>query len=400
MLLDTYLSFHGTNLSELTKLVQEQLSPQPRELIYLTGSLVEGSGNFRSDIDIYLISDRDFSERFTCASVIIIPFATCPVDVEVLSFARVNELIDRLQKFPSGEERDPREALAFSLPEIKFLHNLLIAKPLFSEKAFLDLVGGVDKRNLSRIIFDRSTVGVSSVYIDILGLIEDADYLSARYLLNQLLGYLGSAFLAALGNTNPAEKWMVRKLSEFKNSSARECLPQRGTVGSVAAMFSDLYIQCDPTAYSVKTELARIIRLSNVVIPWGQRRFLANDLLQPCHHQHSSEAITYAADEDHCDNAEGLLQDTSYYEDETLLPQLDLNCRIQYDPQGYRMSHLYSTKTVYINEAAYELLLCFNGNTTVAEAAALLKSFCPASSHEIIATINDFKSFLQDNDFS
>ncbi|HYX72413.1 MAG TPA: hypothetical protein VE732_06555 [Nitrososphaera sp.] len=399
MFIDSYLRSHGTNLSQLTALVKEYLNPEEPEIIYFTGSLVEGLGNFKSDIDIYLISDRDFNDRLTCDSIIIITLATCFIDVEILSFDQVNKLVERLNKFPSNEERDQRTTLAFTLPELKFLHNLRIAQPLFGEASFFELTSKVNKEALSRILFDRSIVSADSLQIDILGLIEDGDSLSARYLLGHYLGHLCSAFLSALGDTNPAEKWRVRKLNELRRADVSVPLPRRKSFDEIVDMFSNLHVQCEPNLIAVKDAFSQMLHLSRLIIPWGQSRFLSGTSLRAHSYQSVAEVNHQRITEDRQGGAEEMLFDLSINESKAVLPQLNLNCRIRYNNQDFKLSHLHSTKTFNINWLAYELLLLFNGSTTLEEAVRHLKGISPAANHEILDTIYDFKTFLQHYDF-
>lgn len=388
MFLDEFLRSHGVDFTQLCCLVREYTQITDDEILYATGSLVEGLGNHRSDVDVYLVSDRDLADRCTVGSIIILPLSSCTIDIEVVSSRRIDDLIRRLSQYPPEGQRDPRRsALAFSPGELKLLHNLVIGIPInVGNDSFQALRSRIDPRAISRCLFDYNAVLIDVLHTDILGLLESGDFYSARSLIGNFLFSLAGAFLAVLGNTNPAEKWRVAKLLRFEGALDHAGLPGGLSISLVAEQLRGLHVDCAPTASGVWSYFRRVVRLSNYIIPWGQRKFVAHTedghpTLPPIKSvSHVSEVVC--------------LRDSS-----DSLPSLTAECRIHYDPEGYRLWRVGSAMTVTLNELAYELILQFDGNTRLGSAVEKLVGPTGETRTRLSAAANDLKDVLQQRGF-
>jgi hypothetical protein len=381
MFLDTFLRRHRLTPGDLAAAVREHLAPAGGEACYVTGSLVEGLGNGRSDIDVYLVTDRDLSDRLLSGKVAILPLGSAALDLEVLSRARVETLLERLAQFPSDQARDHRiSALAFSQPELKFLHNLAIGTALVNERAHRGLVSRVDARAIARIHFDYSLAWADTLHTDLLGLLEERDHASARYLLASFAGHVAAMFLAATGNTNPAEKWRVRKLAALAQSGADERLPGGRDVASTAAAFESLCVSCEANGPAVRAQFARMLRIAYAVIPWGQRRFLSGEPLAP-----KRNGERRALPDRHGGSAGS---------DEILRP-LTPGCRIRYADGAYTLTDADTPMVLTFNELAYELLLQFDGTITTCDAVSRLAAITDASPVDVASSVRDLQLVLE-----
>jgi len=381
MFLDTFLRRHRLTPGDLAAAVSEHLAPAGDEACYVTGSLVEGLGNGRSDIDVYLVTDRDLSDRLLSGKVAILPLGNAALDLEVLSRARVETLLDRLEQFPSDQARDHRiSALAFSQPELKFLHNLAIGTPLVNERAHRELVSHVDARALARILFDYSLAWADTLHTDLLGLLEDRDHASARYLVATFAGHVAAMFLAATGNTNPAEKWRVRKLAALAQSGADERLPGGRDLASTAAAFESLCVSGEANGPAVRTQFARMLRLAYAVIPWAQRRFLSGEPLAP---KRDGERRALPGRDGGSAGAQEILR------------PLTLGCRIRYADGAYTLTDADTPIVLTFNELAYELLLQFDGTITTRDAVHRLAAITDAPPADVAGSVRDFQLVLE-----
>lgn len=383
MFLETFLQRHQLDVDRLTSAVREHLAPANGEVCYVTGSLVEGLGNYRSDIDVYLLTERDLSDRLLGGTMTMLALGNSALDIEVKSPRLVETLLARLADLPSDQVRDHRvSALAFSPAELKFLHNLRISAPLGNEAAHRAVIDRIDTRSLSRILFDYSVAWADTLHTDLLGLIEEGDYLSARHLLLQYLGHLAGAFLAATGNTNPADKWRVRKLTQLEQSSCTEPLPGGLDIARTAAAFQSLYLTCEANGRAVRAQLSRILKLAYAIIPWGQRRFLSGEPLTPKPGDASQPRIVPPPPSPDRNG------------DEILRP-LMIGCRVRYAGGGYALTAIDHPAIFNLNDLAYELLLHFDGSTTTDDAVRHLGLITPASPEEIADTVRDFRLVLE-----
>ncbi|NHR06959.1 hypothetical protein HA052_17360 [Chromobacterium haemolyticum] len=383
--LDSYLRSHRLDSERLAAFIREKFNPVDGEVIYVTGSLLEGLGNRQSDLDVYLLTDREMGDRLINDSLAVFSLDGATVDIEVVSRCKVDEMLARLASLPSDEPRDHRiSATAFTPTELKFLHNLRIGLPLGNEVDFQEVVSKVDARRLSRVLFDHALAWMDSLHVDIIGLLEVRDYSSARFLLQHFLSYLAAALLAATGNTNPAEKWRIRKLMDLQLSTNGFCLPGGLEMADAVAALDGLYLRCESDRRSVHDQLGRLLQLAYIIVPWGQRRFFANESLLPVVEIKTNRLM---------------MPDVSELDERnlahTVLGKLELSCRIRYGDGKYVLSVIGEGGTIALNEFAYELLLYFDGVTFESQVIHILSTLTSAPPVDLADAIRDFQLVLE-----
>lgn len=378
MRLDAFLSAHGSSRADLVAtLLRETQGPDDAPL-FLSGSLVEGLGNHRSDVDAYLVSATGAGEHAAFGDVILLELSDIIVDLEVVAPARLDALLDRLAAFPSSAPRDPRRAaVAFSPGETKLLHNLRVAEPVRGASRLVDLRSRLDVRALARIGLDLASVMLDAIHVDVLGFIEAGDDASARLQLRAFASQLAAALLAALGDTGLAEKWRTRRLALAASARGSLALPGGLTIARTVSRLAELdYTIAMQPPPSV---LPQLVRLSHAIIPWAQERFLSGRPLD--------EAAPPALEQ----------PPIEIDADATALPPLAVDCRLQRDGRGLWLGSIGSPRQLYINELAHELLLRFDGCTSRSQAATRLQQLTPAAPDELERCIGDFHAVLQAN---
>src|SRR5262245_1279759 len=107
MTLDEYLAHWNISLADVFDAIARKIGVADDDTLFVTGSLVEGLGNLRSDIDIYIVTNRDLSE-FHTGPVIIVECSGRALDVESWT---PNEVLGRIKLISNDASPDPRAAL-------------------------------------------------------------------------------------------------------------------------------------------------------------------------------------------------------------------------------------------------------------------------------------------------
>jgi len=377
--LATYLRHHGGDEGQLLTALAAVAPPGEDDIVYLSGSLIEGMGNHRSDLDVYcLLADPSARPaEATFGDVAIRLIEGLAVDIEMPPLAKVRDLMNRLAGFPSHTARDGRvSATAFSPGEIKLLHNLGVGRPLRGRERFEALRATLDPRALSRIGFDYASAYLDLLHADILGMIEVEQFEGARHLLRAYRMHLAGALLAACGETNPAEKWRSLKLRTLQAWCAGLALPGDQSLGAfVEGWFAlDETIGQEPPAQS----LGRLLHMTYALVPWALDRFYGGGVLAP----EAARGIDAPA------RSEG---------SEPPLPALRLDCRLGRDGRGIWVTAIRSPDVLYINTLAHEAVLSFDGRTPALEARRRIAARSPAEPYELDGSITDLKAVLTDH---
>jgi hypothetical protein len=216
--LDDYLAQHNLKLGTVCEVVRRQLNVADADLIFIAGSLVEGLGNKRSDLDIYWVTDG--RPAFTKQSL---PVGSCVADVQILPAQSVEELVRRFAAWLGAEDGDPRH---FTPRDRLQLHRLLNCVAIQSRGRLESLIKTITKESLARHKVALSKVEAFNLHLDLVGLLEEGKYYSLIGAAQFLLGYAIDTLVAAYGFTNPNPKWRIELFNSLP-TAWEERLPGR-----------------------------------------------------------------------------------------------------------------------------------------------------------------------------
>jgi hypothetical protein len=372
---DAFLRFHRVAYADLIGQIRARVQHDPADLLLLAGSLCEGLGNHRSDLDVYRVPSQH-DEAPAGDPVSILDFGTFALDVETVERTALERLLARLDAVDSDADADPRKAVAdFSDADVKLLHQLRIAHTVPGGEPFRQLAGAVHARKLARVLLDRAVAWMGALHIDILGFVEIGDDESARPLLRAFRARLGAALLAGLGETNPAEKWQIRLLARLATPRAALCLPGGDALATVIDRWRALDHRIGE--WSAEQALRALARLRFAIVPWAQQRFLSGVSLQSNDNGFPAVAAQHRSDG-------------------TVLPPLRLDCQLQRDARGIWISRVASPEVIYVNPLAHEVLMLFDGASTAGAAVQRITQLSTAAATDIERAVDDFRTVLAD----
>jgi hypothetical protein len=206
--LEEFCSAQGIELSALAEEVESAVGLHPDDVLLVAGSVVEGLGNSRSDLDLLLLTPRDES-LFPSREIALVAGRSL-VDMRVLRFAHVEDLIDRLEQW-QRLPWDVTHAVSFELQERVLLHRLAHARVVWS--ASRGEAPQPSGEGLMRLKLHVARQMSRTVQIDLAGHAETEDYESMTFAAQDLLGHAVDALLAGHGFSNPLPKWRSRLLS-------------------------------------------------------------------------------------------------------------------------------------------------------------------------------------------
>lgn len=210
------------NILENPEDILKYLNNQEVFHVYLAGSLMEGFGNDRSDIDVYVIcenipqqfkSNKDnVVESLLWDGENLVRNIVCNgirYDFEYWTKENFHKLIDQLNNIDFKTEG---YISRFSDSEFDLLHRLKFGKALVDEEAFNKLHQSILFENLGFYQAITASEKFTSYVEDIQGATLSKDYGSAFFMVRRLLELAVTSYLAVHGETNPNIKWMYRKI--------------------------------------------------------------------------------------------------------------------------------------------------------------------------------------------
>ncbi|WP_406673971.1 hypothetical protein WBK31_37975 [Nonomuraea sp. N2-4H] len=203
----------GSSVAELV----EDVRLKDDETFFWSGSWVEGFGNSRSDLDLYLItSDKERTSG--------VPQVTGPgmppmymtltpgrtrIDLTVVSTDLLTAVAGFLGRF-NGETDYPT---GWSDNFREFVHRLGIGVPLANAERFEELRNGIDFMKFRQYLMRFYQNRADSLFDDAQGLLDEGDAVSAYLVARQRMEAAIDMYLAAHGETNTrVDKWRWKKL--------------------------------------------------------------------------------------------------------------------------------------------------------------------------------------------
>ncbi|NOW07499.1 hypothetical protein OD350_26370 [Clostridium beijerinckii] len=197
-------------------------------IVYLAGSTVEGFGNKKSDIDVYVICDRireKFHDKSNTKGVVCyednsivhnIIIGGVRYDFEYWERQDVVDIINRLNKIDFLSESYIEQ---LKDDEFDLIHRLKYGQPIINNEKFKQLYNSINFENLG---FSKAA-SLSTIYDgyleDVEGMLMSNDLGSAFFAVRQLVDIAVNSYLAIKGETNPGKKWTYRKLNRYKQTS-------------------------------------------------------------------------------------------------------------------------------------------------------------------------------------
>lgn len=196
--------------------------------VYMTGSLLEGFGNEKSDIDIYVICDikdakSKFEQQENSISIHLedkiinnINFNGYRFDFEYWDIKKFVNLISKLNNYDFTVEQFNSR---FTDDEIDFLHRLKNATPLVNSQEFKHLQNNINFKHLSGYQIIEYSETFDNHIEDLEGAVLSKDFLTVYRLSLIILEISINSYLSTYNQTNPSKKWFLRKIKNYEEKN-------------------------------------------------------------------------------------------------------------------------------------------------------------------------------------
>lgn len=340
----TFLDSKMTDLETVVYQAKKSIDIHDDEMLMVVGSLVEGLGTSKSDLDLLLLSKRTpaelpSNEHFNWVS------GKCLVDLWILSKPYVDDLLKRFSDW-CASPWDATDTATFDLPQRTLLHRIANGIWLAPEDNESDEpYRRPDIVDISRLKLHVARHEARTVQVDMAGLVDSKDYRTLAFAAVQLAGLAIDAVLAGHQLNNFTLKWRSRLLDDVPSAWSPQVNPTlRGPVGSVIwnlLRFPETYAAEDILPFA-----HRIAAYARAVFVWSERTLL--------HHQFDGQQQL-----DHVEIATN---------GETL-PFLDFDVDFSITTDGISLGRLNEfDEVMQVTTQELDAALLFDGRTTIEEA--------------------------------
>lgn len=193
------------------------------EVLFWSGSWVDGIANSRSDLDFYIIGDAGRQHGQPELTGVGMPpiYETMSrgplrLDVTVVSADLISAVADYLTSFRYGLDNPA----IWSDDLREFVHRLSIGLPVVGQSRFVELRSLVDYQQFRNYLTATYHRGVDSLREDVAGLLEEGDLIAAYLNARRRLDLAVDMLLVSKGDTNTrTDKWRWKKLQRSTKES-------------------------------------------------------------------------------------------------------------------------------------------------------------------------------------
>jgi hypothetical protein len=238
--------------------------------VYLSGSLVSGTGNSWSDVDVFVIGTRDpigpFAKSAATNRTSQHYVGSRRVDFEFWRPEQVGSLADRLAGFEPGSGRDINGTLFLPIEEC-FIHRLRIGIALANPDAVLRHRAMFDYDRFRAYQVERTIRTLDELLEDVCGMVEGDDPHVALFAAREVVGTAVAAYVHMQGNTDPTRKWLAHHLAALDDGSPRH---REVTNAFWRLQFPDAAaLRAEGGAWRAYSE--ECARFANRIVGWAQR---------------------------------------------------------------------------------------------------------------------------------
>lgn len=200
-------------MDDILRIVSAHLPTQwvlhPQDIVVISGSRIEGLGNRRSDIDVFLIFATDLDRLFRGPRAFVLEAEETYLDYESYALEEVRDVASRLNRLSP----DAFEAIrSLTLTDLDFYYRMAIAQPCANEQGFRALQADFTKETLARLLHVWTGLR-SATELHCTHELWTANRVEAAFLAaSDAVAWAVDSFLALHGEAFPSLKWRFEKL--------------------------------------------------------------------------------------------------------------------------------------------------------------------------------------------
>jgi hypothetical protein len=268
--IDAFLKDRDADISSVIARVDEMLGLGPQDALLAVGSVVEGLGTHKSDLDLFLVSPRKMSAQDSKTLVV----GKCVIDVRLVSQSKYKTLCRKVEVWALSPW-NIIHAVKFSRDDRTLLHRVLHAKVLRNGSSGDVMLPVVSQSKQARLKFHVARQMARTIQVDMTGYVGGGDYRSLCFAAQEILGQAVDALCASHLLTNPLLKWRSRMLDMIP-PDWQNLLPIQLSDESASGLVWRLHQGPADVDRNGAIEFAvRVMAFSRIVFSWAESRFLA-----------------------------------------------------------------------------------------------------------------------------
>lgn len=179
-----------------------------QDIVFISGSRMEGFGNASSDIDLFVVSNFN--------SPTIYPIITPSdegyyIDVEVHSFDEISNLYSKVNRASLSNDMD--DVLSLNFEDLDLYYRTIIGRPFINPNGYNDLKSKFRKETLSKVYEIRSALEsqreLMASEMELLTNGAEAAYFPAQHAVKHAI----NSYLSAHGECYVSTKWQFEKIA-------------------------------------------------------------------------------------------------------------------------------------------------------------------------------------------
>ncbi len=209
--IETFLRIHDADLVQVVDGVRAITPLESGDRLLAVGSLAEGLGNRKSDVDLILVTPGIQHAGASPDEVQSFVAGRCIVDLRIAPTDPLDALCSRLRQWAMGPWEVSLPA-SFSANELLLLHRLGAGRQLWPETDPNAAGTLVLCEDVARLKLHVARHMARTLQVDMTGYREEGDNMSLVFSAQDLLGHAVDGLLAGYRLTNPTPKWRRRLL--------------------------------------------------------------------------------------------------------------------------------------------------------------------------------------------
>lgn len=238
MNLTKFLEFHGTDLPSVISAVDRNVNLLRNDVLLAVGSVAEGFGNKKSDLDLLLITPREGTSLPVHDEYGIV-INKCLIDVRILPKKEVDDLLRKLHAVTEGHW-DVTHAIKMTVEQRTLLHRLYHGQLINTIENEHRWEVSPSLSELLRLKLHVARHEARTVQVDLVGYRDSGDYRTLVHSAQHLLGQAIDALTACFELTNPVSKWRFRLLDQLPDHWIHRFV-LRGTADSASEYYWKLH---------------------------------------------------------------------------------------------------------------------------------------------------------------
>lgn len=278
MNMDEFLRLKGADLSAIIALVDSTVGLGAGEVLLAVGSLAEGMGTSKSDLDLLLITPRGESSLPSRREVPLV-VGRCLIDVRILRLVEFEELLTSFETWLQSPW-DVTNAVDFTLDERTLLHRVLHGRVLHKGKRERVTTRIPSRRDVARLKLQVARHASRTIQVDMVGYREVGDYRTLVFAAQELLGHAVDALLAGYQLTNPLIKWRSRMLGSMPSDWQQSLMVRSTGLTAEEQMWRLHRAPVRPDKKLALEYAFRITTFARAVFVWAELHLMKGSVLK------------------------------------------------------------------------------------------------------------------------